>query len=226
MTGRCCTRVVRSAGKEYMETRHPGAARDATLLAIKYLGLVFLEVLDKASPRSVNWKHASKPPIKMPFRKLENCNQVVNIGKELNFALVNVAENDIVQGNKKLILGVSFFPSSEGLEVIWSSVVKIGQSLYLEAPRMDPFRPDQKTLFEFVAHNKGFHKFCFNKSPYHETVEFDVQVNHFTHQDQHAKDEHVNPLLEHIAKLEDAIYNIQFEQHWLEAQTDRQAESM
>ncbi|KAK9148524.1 hypothetical protein Scep_007281 [Stephania cephalantha] len=53
--------------------------------------------------------------------------------------------------------------------------------------------------------------------------EFDVQVNHFTHQDQHAKDEHVNPLLEHIAKLEDALYNIQFEQHWLEAQTDRQA---
>ena len=27
----------------------------------------------------------------------------------------------------------------------WSSVVKIGQSLYREAPGMDPFRPDQKT---------------------------------------------------------------------------------
>ncbi|KAK9133092.1 hypothetical protein Scep_012620 [Stephania cephalantha] len=67
-------------------------------------GWVLLEVLDKASPGSVNWKHASKPPIKMPFRKLENCNQVVNIGKELNFSLVNVAGNDIVQGNKKLIL--------------------------------------------------------------------------------------------------------------------------
>ncbi|KAK9151451.1 hypothetical protein Syun_009760 [Stephania yunnanensis] len=67
-------------------------------------GWVLLEVLDKASPGSVKWKHASKPPIKMPFRKLENCNQVVNIGKELNFSLVNVAGNDIVQGNKKLIL--------------------------------------------------------------------------------------------------------------------------
>ncbi|KAK9158448.1 hypothetical protein Scep_005022 [Stephania cephalantha] len=33
----------------------------------------------------------------------------------------------------------------DGLEVIWSSVVKIGQSLYREAPRMNPFRPDQKT---------------------------------------------------------------------------------
>lgn len=66
---------------------------------------VLLEVLDKISPGSVNWKHATKPPIKMPFRKVENCNQVIKIGKQLNFSLVNVAGNDIVQGNKKLILG-------------------------------------------------------------------------------------------------------------------------
>lgn len=66
---------------------------------------VLLEVVDKVSPGSVNWKHASKPPIKMPFKKVENCNQVVRIGKQLKFSLVNVAGNDIVQGNKKLILG-------------------------------------------------------------------------------------------------------------------------
>jgi len=35
--------------------------------------------------------------------------------------------------------------------------------------------------------------------------------------------EHFTPLLEQIGKLEEALYNIQFEQHWLEAQTDRQA---
>ncbi|KAL3624616.1 Fimbrin-5 [Castilleja foliolosa] len=69
-------------------------------------GWVLLEVLDKISPGSVNWKHATKPPIKMPFRKVENCNQVISIGKDLNFSLVNVAGNDIVQGNKKLILGI------------------------------------------------------------------------------------------------------------------------
>ncbi|KAF8409661.1 hypothetical protein HHK36_005739 [Tetracentron sinense] len=67
-------------------------------------GWVLLEVLDKVSPGSVNWKQATKPPIKMPFRKVENCNQVVRIGKHLRFSLVNVAGNDIVQGNKKLIL--------------------------------------------------------------------------------------------------------------------------
>ncbi|KAK6918772.1 Calponin homology domain [Dillenia turbinata] len=67
-------------------------------------GWVLLEALDKISPGSVNWKQASKPPIKMPFRKVENCNQVIGIGKQLNFSLVNVAGNDFVQGNKKLIL--------------------------------------------------------------------------------------------------------------------------
>lgn len=66
---------------------------------------VLLEVLDKVSPGSVNWKLATKPPIKMPFRKVENCNQVIQIGKDLNFSLVNVAGNDFVQGNKKLLVG-------------------------------------------------------------------------------------------------------------------------
>ncbi|CAA2935338.1 fimbrin-1 [Olea europaea subsp. europaea] len=67
-------------------------------------GWILLEVLDKVSPRSVNWKQATKPPIKMPFRKVENCNQVIRIGRQLKLSLVNVAGNDIVQGNKKLIL--------------------------------------------------------------------------------------------------------------------------
>lgn len=65
-------------------------------------------MLDKVSPGSVNWKQATKPPIKMPFRKVENCNQVVKIGMQLKLSLVNVAGNDFVQGNKKLILGKSF----------------------------------------------------------------------------------------------------------------------
>ncbi|KAK9089802.1 hypothetical protein Scep_028884 [Stephania cephalantha] len=69
-------------------------------------GWILLEVLDKISPGSVNWKQATKPPIKMPFRKVENCNQVVRIGKQLKFSLVNVAGNDLVQGNRKLILAL------------------------------------------------------------------------------------------------------------------------
>jgi hypothetical protein len=70
---------------------------------------VLLEVIDKIAPGSVNWKVANPPPIKLPFRKVENCNQVLKIGKELKFSLVNIAGNDIVQGNKKLILGKWWF---------------------------------------------------------------------------------------------------------------------
>ncbi|KAJ6849290.1 zeta-carotene desaturase, chloroplastic/chromoplastic [Iris pallida] len=49
----------------------------------------------------------------------------------------------IVERVRKQVLDL--FPSSQGLEVLWSSVVKIGQSLYREGPGKDPFRPDQKT---------------------------------------------------------------------------------
>ncbi len=37
------------------------------------------------------------------------------------------------------------FPSSKELKMTWFSVVKLAQSLYKEAPGMDPFRPAQKT---------------------------------------------------------------------------------
>eukprot|EP00250_Pteridium_aquilinum_P016897 c23349_g1_i1 orf=326-2140(-) len=50
---------------------------------------------------------------------------------------------EIVNKVKQQVLAL--FPSAEGLEVTWSSVVKLGQSLYREAPGLDPFRPDQKT---------------------------------------------------------------------------------
>ncbi|XP_028245849.1 fimbrin-5-like isoform X3 [Glycine soja] len=42
-------------------------------------GWILLEVVDNIFPRSVNWKHATRPPIRMPFRKVENCNQVIKI---------------------------------------------------------------------------------------------------------------------------------------------------
>ncbi|XP_010524643.1 PREDICTED: fimbrin-2 [Tarenaya hassleriana] len=67
-------------------------------------GWILLQTLEKVSPGIVNWKVANKPPIKLPFKKVENCNQVVKLGKQLKFSLVNIAGNDIVQGNKKLIL--------------------------------------------------------------------------------------------------------------------------
>ncbi|XP_066390535.1 transmembrane emp24 domain-containing protein p24beta2-like isoform X2 [Miscanthus floridulus] len=105
-----------------------------------------------------------------------------------------------------------------------------GVDLVVKNPTGDQIydsRDKTSDKFEFIAQKRGVHRFCFtNKSPYHETVDFDVHVGHFSYFDQHAKDEHFGPLFEQIAKLDEALYNIQFEQHWLEAQTDRQAISV
>ncbi|XP_057982367.1 transmembrane emp24 domain-containing protein p24beta2-like isoform X1 [Malania oleifera] len=109
----------------------------------------------------------------------------------------------------------------------WRHYSENGVDLIVKGPsgeQIHDSRDKTSEMFEFVAHEKGLHRFCFtNKSPYHETLDFDVRVGHFAYYDEHAKDEHLKPLLEQISKLEDALYNIQFEQHWLEAQTDRQA---
>jgi zeta-carotene desaturase len=39
----------------------------------------------------------------------------------------------------------ALFPSAAGLMLVWSNVVKLAQSLYREAPGMEPYRPDQRT---------------------------------------------------------------------------------
>jgi zeta-carotene desaturase len=39
----------------------------------------------------------------------------------------------------------SLFPSAAGLKLVWSNVVKLAQSLYREAPGMEPYRPEQAT---------------------------------------------------------------------------------
>nr|Q9SE20.1 RecName: Full=Zeta-carotene desaturase, chloroplastic/chromoplastic; AltName: Full=9,9'-di-cis-zeta-carotene desaturase; AltName: Full=Carotene 7,8-desaturase; Flags: Precursor [Solanum lycopersicum]AAF13698.1 zeta-carotene desaturase [Solanum lycopersicum] len=57
-----------------------------------------------------------------------------------------LSNDEIIKRVTKQVLAL--FPSSQGLEVTWSSVLKIGQSLYREGPGKDPFRPDQKTPVE------------------------------------------------------------------------------
>ncbi|XP_024976144.1 transmembrane emp24 domain-containing protein p24beta2-like [Cynara cardunculus var. scolymus] len=102
-----------------------------------------------------------------------------------------------------------------------------GVDLVVKGPageQIHDFRDKTSDKYDFVAHKEGLYQFCFtNKSPYHETIDFDVHSSHFYNDVEHAKDDHFKPILEQISKLEDALYNIQFEQHWLEAETDRQA---
>lgn len=114
-------------------------------------------------------------------------------------------------------------------------VIRVERAWQYEVPGIDltiegpgNFRRDVQDKpaekLEIMAHKSGTYKFCFrNKSPYHETVDFDVHVGHIPYFEQKAQDDHIDPLMGQIARLEEAIYSVQFEQHWLYAQTERQS---
>ncbi|OEL24665.1 Transmembrane emp24 domain-containing protein p24beta2 [Dichanthelium oligosanthes] len=67
-----------------------------------------------------------------------------------------------------------------------------GVDLVVKDPRGDQIHDSRDKIsdkFEFTVRKRDVHRFCFtNKSPYHETVDFDVHVGHFSYFDQHAKD--------------------------------------
>ncbi|MCL7034146.1 hypothetical protein MKW94_000958 [Papaver nudicaule] len=112
-------------------------------------------------------------------------------------------------------------------DVPWNSGLDDGVDLIATDPKGDlvHFSRDKTSeKFEFVVRKEGLHRFCFkNKGPHYETVDFDIHIRHFSYHGQHAKDEHLNPLMAQLSKLQQALFDVQFEQHWLEAQTDRQA---
>jgi hypothetical protein len=68
-------------------------------------GVAILKVMDKVQPGIVNWRSVNMSP-KNKFKRVENCNYVVTLGKQLKFSLVNVGGVDIVDKNKKLTLSV------------------------------------------------------------------------------------------------------------------------
>ena len=58
---------------------------------------------------------------------------------------ITKSSDDIVKNTDLQVR--TLFPSSKGLKLLWSNVVKVSHSLYREAPGMEPYRPDQKTSF-------------------------------------------------------------------------------
>lgn len=71
-------------------------------------GVIFLKLEDYLDPGIVPWKKVTSAPGMSKFKKVENTNLVVNIGKEMKFSLVNVGGVDIVDGNKKIILAITW----------------------------------------------------------------------------------------------------------------------
>jgi plastin-1 len=68
-------------------------------------GVVLLKVIDHVVPGTVSWKKVNNPAL-THFKRLENDNYAVLLGKTLKFSLVNIAGSDIADGNKKLLLGL------------------------------------------------------------------------------------------------------------------------
>jgi len=69
-------------------------------------GLVLLRIMDKINPGCVDWsKVNTKEPLNK-FKKVENCNYAVVIGKQMKFSLVGIGGTDIVDGNKTLTLAL------------------------------------------------------------------------------------------------------------------------
>jgi plastin-1 len=68
-------------------------------------GVILLKVEDKVQPGIVDWKKVNDPP-KLSFHILENNKKVIDNAKTLKLSTVNMGANDIMEGNKKLILGI------------------------------------------------------------------------------------------------------------------------
>lgn len=67
-------------------------------------GILLLKVMDKVQPSLVNWKRVNMNPVGI-YKKIENCNYVIELGKKLDFSLVSVDGKDFVDGKSKLALG-------------------------------------------------------------------------------------------------------------------------
>ena len=70
-------------------------------------GLILLQVLDTIEPGIVRWKRVNKR-CHNRYKKVENCNYVVEVCRALEFSLVNVSGLDIVDGNPKMIASLTF----------------------------------------------------------------------------------------------------------------------
>jgi len=130
-------------------------------------GLVLLRVMDKISPGIVDWNKVNQKEPLNRFKKIENCNYAVDIGKQLKFSLVGIGGVDIVDGNKTLTLGlvwqlmrfhvVSILKSlsqKEGQEITDSDIIRWANQTVSGAgksTKMDSFKDSSlKTSLFFI----------------------------------------------------------------------------
>jgi plastin-1 len=93
-------------------------------------GLILLQAIDKVRVEFVDWKKVNKPaPISSKFKKVENCNYVIVLGKAMKFSLVGIQGSDIVDANKKLTLGLVWQLMREHVIQTLKSLSKAGHDI-------------------------------------------------------------------------------------------------
>ncbi|KAJ3236458.1 hypothetical protein HDU81_010753 [Chytriomyces hyalinus] len=93
-------------------------------------GLVLLQAIGKVRPGLVDWKKVNKPaPIASKFKKVENTNYAITLGKELKFTLVAVQGSDITDGVKTLTLGLVWQLMREHVIQTLKSLSKTGREI-------------------------------------------------------------------------------------------------
>lgn len=91
-----------------------GSGGDSLVQSLKD-GVTLLQVLDVVQPGLVNWSKVNMPPSAAGsssstgkklnrYKQVENCNMAIQVGKAMDFHLVNVGGLDICDGNSKLVL--------------------------------------------------------------------------------------------------------------------------
>jgi len=69
-------------------------------------GIIILKVMDVVQPGIVDWsKVNTKAPLNK-FKKVENCNYAIVLGKQMKFSLVGIGGTDIHDGNQTLTLAL------------------------------------------------------------------------------------------------------------------------
>ncbi|KAJ3058851.1 hypothetical protein HDU98_005105, partial [Podochytrium sp. JEL0797] len=92
-------------------------------------GLVLLQAIDKVRPGLVEWKKVNKAPVGSKFKKVENTNYVIALGKEMRFTLVGVQGSDITDGQKTLTLGLVWQLMREHVIQTLKSLSKTGHEI-------------------------------------------------------------------------------------------------
>lgn len=67
-------------------------------------GLILLQAFDKVHPGSVQWNKVNLRRPMIRFKKVENTNYAVLLGKSFKYSLVGIQGADITDGIKKLTL--------------------------------------------------------------------------------------------------------------------------